>query len=70
MDEQQCKVIKEITRRWQNDTIMPLFEEEANTFEQDVKAYQEGRLEDIEPGLLEDAEYMAQVAIAAMLEEK
>lgn len=60
---EQTAAAQQIMRLWQKDAREPRGFP-AGSFWQDVRAYAEGRLDDIEPGLREDPVYLAQLALA------
>jgi hypothetical protein len=62
MTPEQQKAAMETMQQWRTDATQPGL---LATFWSDVKAYQEGRLQDIEPGLREDQAYMVQLAAVA-----
>lgn len=64
---QQSHAAAATMKMWREEPP-PEEEEDMGTFEDDVRAYQEGRLQDIEPGLREDPAYLAQLALAAFSE--
>lgn len=66
MTPEQGRSAEETLHIWKQEAQAGNQEIEAeNTFWDDVQAYREERLEDIEPGLREDMVYMAQLAAAA-----
>lgn len=67
MTPEQQKAAMETMQQWRIDATQLPQPGLLATFWDDVRAYQEGRLQDIEPGLREDQAYMAQLATAPHL---
>ncbi len=65
MTPEQQKAAMETMQQWRTDATQASQPGLLATFWGDVKAYQEGRLQDIEPGLREDQAYMVQLAAVA-----
>jgi len=64
---EQQKAAEASMRQWQTDELVYQSDEESErTFSDDVRSYQEGRFDEIEPGLREDTSYMAQLAMGVL----
>src|ERR1700730_16640973 len=69
LTDEQREAAQTTMRAWQEDTAWQPEKTHISTFWADVRAYAEGRLEDIEPGLCEDLGYLAQLAMAVDAEK-
>lgn len=65
MTPEQQKAAMETMQQWRIDATQAPQPGLLATFWDDIKAYQEDRLQDIEPGLRENQAYMAQLAAFA-----